>query len=136
MKFLDLFKWTEEGVALIANFSWSGRVVHLAVVDVDHMFHVGDEFLLGFHQLLDDGPSDKTERQLDVTQTGIANQASSRPSTPFPRVPDQSADANPSPDDEEQLNHQQLFRLKGMTGFNRLQIMYNYSLLAAGSTAE
>jgi hypothetical protein len=31
-------------------------MIHLAVIDIDYVFHIGHEFLFRFHQLLDDGP--------------------------------------------------------------------------------
>jgi hypothetical protein len=56
VKLLNLFKWTEKGISLVADFPRSGRMIHLAVIDIDYVFHIGHEFLLRFHQLLDDGP--------------------------------------------------------------------------------
>ena len=57
VKFLNLFEWTEKGIALVADFSRSRRMIHLAVVDVDYVFHIRHEFLFRFHQFLDDGPA-------------------------------------------------------------------------------
>ena len=51
MKFLDLFEGAEEGVTLIADFSRCRWVVHLAVVDVDNVFHISHEFFFRFNKL-------------------------------------------------------------------------------------
>ncbi len=56
-KFLNLFEWTEKGIALVADFPRSGRMILLAVVNVDYVFRIRHKFLLRFHQFLDDGPA-------------------------------------------------------------------------------
>ena len=57
VKFLNLFEWTEKGIALVANFPRSGWMIHLAVVDVDYVFHIRHEFLLSFHQFTHHSPN-------------------------------------------------------------------------------
>lgn len=56
MKFLDLFEGAEESVPLVADSPRCGGVVHLTVVNVDDVLHVGDEFLFSLDELAYNGP--------------------------------------------------------------------------------
>ena len=59
MEFLNLFEGSEDGVALIADGARRRRMIHLTVIFVDDVLHVGHELLLRLHQFSDNSSARK-----------------------------------------------------------------------------